>query len=71
VQDRNGKPLDPTAPVRARRLLKRGRAEVVQREPFTIRIVDREGGYTKNTVLGIDAGYSQIGFSAVTEKEEI
>ncbi|MBC8459272.1 MAG: HNH endonuclease [Deltaproteobacteria bacterium] len=71
VQDRNGKPLDPTAPVRARILLKRGRAEVVQREPFTIRIVDREGGYTKNTVLGIDAGYSQIGFSAVTEKEEL
>jgi len=71
VQDKNGKPLDPTTPARARILLKRGRAEVVQRTPFTIRIVDREGGYTKDVTLGTDPGYSKIGFSAVTEKEEL
>ena len=32
VQDKNNKPLDPTNPARARKLLNKGRAEVIQRE---------------------------------------
>ncbi len=73
VQDKNGKPLDPTNPARARKLLNKDRAEVVERQPFTIKILDRkkEESYTRDTTLGIDAGYSKIGFSAVTKDEEI
>ncbi|HAW45073.1 MAG TPA: HNH endonuclease, partial [Sutterella sp.] len=33
-----GKPLMPTSPPRARKLLKAGEARVERREPFTIRM---------------------------------
>jgi len=73
VQDKHDKALDPTSPVRARKLLNSDRAEVVERQPFTIKILDREKehSYTKNVTLGIDAGYSKVGFSTVTEDEEL
>jgi hypothetical protein len=52
VQDKNGKPLDPTTPARARKLMKKGRAEVVQIKPFTIKIIDRkkENSYTHDVI---------------------
>ena len=73
VQDKNGKPLDPTNPARARKLLNKNRAKVVERNPFTIKIIDRkkENSYTKDLTLGIDAGYREVGFSAVNENEEL
>ena len=73
VQDKNGNPLDPTNSARARKLLDKGRAKVVQRNPFTIKIVDRkkENSYTKDVTLGVDAGYKEVGFSAVNEDEEL
>jgi 5-methylcytosine-specific restriction endonuclease McrA len=71
VQTTQGKPLDPTTPARARLLVKRGRAKVVARMPFTIRLQDRDTGYTNEVMLGVDSGYSQVGFSAVTQKEEL
>ncbi|MGM0380337.1 MAG: RNA-guided endonuclease IscB, partial [Bacillota bacterium] len=56
-----------------RKLLDKGRAKVVERNPFTIKIIDREkeNSYTKDVILGIDAGYREVGFSAVTENEEL
>lgn len=36
VLDKNLKPLDPCNPARARELLKKGRAKVFKRYPFTI-----------------------------------
>jgi len=73
VQDKNGKALDPTTKPRARKLIDKGRAEVVQRNPFTIKILDRkkENSYTKDVILGIDAGYKEVGFSAINDKEEL
>ena len=71
VQTARGQPLDPTTPARARRLVEAGRAEVVARMPFTIRLRNRETGYTTEVTLGVDSGYSKVGFSAVTQKEEL
>jgi len=73
VQDKNGKPLDPTSPARARKLIDKARAKVIQREPFTIKILDRkkENSYTKDVTLGIDAGYKEVGFSAINDKQEL
>ena len=73
VKDKNGKPLNPTNPARARKLLNRGRAKVVKRNPFTIMIIDRkkENSYTQNVTLGIDAGYNKVGFSAINNSEEL
>ena len=45
VQDKNGKPLMPTKRLgKVRRWLKSDRAEVVTYEPFTIRLLDLDGG---------------------------
>lgn len=41
VVTKDGIPLMPTSPYRARKLLKKGRAEVYRYEPFTIRLLDR------------------------------
>jgi 5-methylcytosine-specific restriction endonuclease McrA len=71
VQTAQGQPLDATTPARARILLKKGRANIVTRMPFTIRLHNREIGYTTKVTLGVDSGYSRVGFSAVTEKEEL
>lgn len=41
VVDKNLKPLDPCHPARARELLKKGRAKIYRRYPFTIVLQDR------------------------------
>jgi len=52
-------------------LLKTGQATVVRAKPFTIRLAYERVTYTQPIALGIDAGYSNVGFSAVTAKEEL
>jgi hypothetical protein len=47
VLDKNKKPLAPTHPARARKLLRTGRASVLRRFPFTIILHDTQ-------VLSID-----------------
>ncbi len=72
VQDANGEPLMPTQRFGAvRRWLKAGRAVVVCREPFTIRLVDREEGYVQPVAAGIDLGTAHVGISAVTDWAEV
>lgn len=61
----------PTTPRKARVLLKKGKALVVQRNPFTIKLLYPTGNAKQEIVLGIDSGYLNIGFSAVTDKEEL
>ncbi|MGB4434898.1 MAG: RRXRR domain-containing protein, partial [Defluviitoga tunisiensis] len=36
-----------------------------------IQLLYETTSYTQNITLGIDSGYNYIGFSAVTEKEEL
>ncbi|MGB4754576.1 MAG: RRXRR domain-containing protein [Fervidobacterium sp.] len=67
-----GKPLMPTKRHgKVRRLLKQHLAKVVKTKPFTIQLLYETTSYTQNITLGIDSGYNHIGFSAVTEKEEL
>ena len=63
-QDRT--PLMPCRPAKARHLLKQGRAEVVKRKPFTIRLLWDCETNTQPITLGIDPGQT-IGFSAVVD----
>lgn len=71
VLGRDGKPLMPTGPSRARRLLKSRRARVHSIAPvFTIRLIDRtasDGNSIVNGVeLGIDPGSRHTGIAVFT-----
>jgi hypothetical protein len=71
VVNKFGKPLMPTTPRKARVLLESGRAKIYARRPFTIQLLYGCRGYTQPVTLGIDAGYQTVGYSAVTDKEEL
>ena len=64
VLNKNSKPLMPCKPAVARHLLKEGKAKVVRCNPFTIQLLYGSGTATQPITLGIDAGYSKIGFRA-------
>lgn len=71
VVSNTGKPLMPTSPYRARRLLKSGRARIYQYRPFfTIMIVDREDGAVQEVEYKSDTGYQHIGISVCSKKHE-
>ncbi|HUW65006.1 MAG TPA: RNA-guided endonuclease IscB [Spirochaetia bacterium] len=72
VLGNDGKPLMPTERHgKVRRMLKDGRAVVVRAKPFTIRLTYDTTRYTQSVTLGIDAGYSTVGFSAASEGKEL
>lgn len=72
IQNKEGSPLMPTKRHgKVRRLLKQGLAKVVKRKPFTIQLHFETTEYIQEIVLGIDSGYTYIGVSAVSEKEEV
>jgi len=72
VQDKNGRPLMPTKRCGAvRRWISSGRAKVVRREPFTIRLLDRESGYTQPLKAGVDLGTVHVGVSVVSDRREL
>ncbi len=61
-------PLMPCTPVIARLLLKEGKAKVIRRTPFTIKLLDHpQTTYTQALTLGVDTGSSVIG-SAVADE---
>lgn len=71
VLNKEGKPLMPTIPVVARLLLKEKKARVKKRLPFTVQLKYDTTEYVQEINLGIDSGYQNIGFSAISEKEEL
>lgn len=72
VISKTGKPLDPTHPARARKLLKQGRAIVFKHKPiFTIQLLDREDGITHPMEYKCDTGYEHVGISICNENEEV
>ena len=72
VQDMNGKPLMPTKRFGwVRRALRDGKAVVVGRCPFVIRLTYATTNHTQPITLGIDAGTVHVGLSATSEREEL
>ena len=70
VINKNGKPLMPCKPKKAKDLLRQGRAKVINRTPFTIQLIYGSGGCKQPISLGIDPGVKKIGVSA-TNKEKV
>lgn len=68
----DGAPLMPCSCVIARLLLKDGRAKVVHRTPFTIKLYTQpENPYTQAVTLGIDTGSSVIGSAVADENGRV
>ena len=71
VVSENGQPLMPTENhAKVRVLLKTGKAKVLNRCPFTIKLVYECTTYTQPLTLGMDAGSKTIGISVSSEKKE-
>lgn len=71
VQNTHGEPLMPCSPRKARLLLKAGKARVVMRTPFTIRLLYGSAGYKQPVTLGVDAGSRHVGMSASIGRHEL
>jgi hypothetical protein len=64
VLDKNGKPLMPCHPARARELLDKSRAVVRHlKGVFYIKLLNKKGGETQDICLGIDPGSKREGFT--------
>ena len=72
VLNKDGLPLMPTHKLgKVRHLLKDGKAKVIKRSPFTIKLNYNCDNYIQPITLGVDAGSKHIGLSASTKKEEL
>ena len=72
VISKTGQPIMPTEDhAKVRLLLKSGKAKVVRRTPFTIRLIGTSKTYVQSVTLGVDAGSKHVGLSASTEKKEL
>jgi hypothetical protein len=71
VLDRQGRPLTPTTPAKARKLLNGGAAEKVWSKfgTFGIRLVVPTRQETPRTALGVDHGTQFEGYSVVVDRE--
>jgi hypothetical protein len=65
VLNQQSEPLMPTTPARARRKLVQGKAVVVCRSPFTIKLTYALPNLTQPTTLGIDKGSKFTGLCVV------
>ena len=72
VLNKDGKPLMPTKRYAKIRILrKRGLLKIVSAKPFTVQLLYDTKNIIQDVTLGIDSGYLNIGFSAITEKQEL
>ena len=71
VIDKDDKPLTPTTPSRARKLIRDGVAKKTWNKfnQFGIKLIVEVGDKTPDTVLGIDVGTKFEGYSVIVDKE--
>jgi 5-methylcytosine-specific restriction endonuclease McrA len=71
VLSKEGKPLMPTTPRRARLWLKEKRARVVRQEPFTIRLRFTTKSHVQPARVGVDTGSKDLGIAAIANGEVV
>jgi hypothetical protein len=62
IHNQNNKPLMPCKPSKARKLLKEGKAKVISRIPFTIKLLYGSSGYIQPIIAGMDTGSKVLVF---------
>lgn len=70
VISRTNQKLMPTNEYKDRKLLKCGKAVVYKYHPFTIKLTERERGYTQPVEYCCDTGYQHIGISIKSHRHE-
>ena len=68
VINKNGNPLMPCRPSKARKLLRDGKAKVIRKEPFTIKLLWDCIEFVQELTVAIDSGSKYIG-SAVRDED--
>ena len=71
VVNKDGKALMPCTNQRARMLLKEGKAKVIGRENFTIKLLHGSSGYKQDVVGGMDPGSRKVGSAAVANGKTV
>jgi len=66
VLNKEGKPLMPTNPAKARILLKLGKAKVVRSLPFTIKLTYDSPNYVQTATGGMDTGSTVVGSAVIS-----
>jgi 5-methylcytosine-specific restriction endonuclease McrA len=63
VLSKQGAPLMPCSPGKARKLLEAGKAKVIRRTPFVIQLLFGSAGYVGDCIGGNDTGSKRAGFA--------
>ena len=71
VLSKDGEPLMPCSPRKAKILLKGGKVNVIKRSPFTIQLKHKTPNTKQEITLGIDTGYENVGISVVSKTKEL
>jgi 5-methylcytosine-specific restriction endonuclease McrA len=71
IISKSGKPLMPCKPRKARHMLKKGEAHVVNLNPFTLKLNFDCREVVQTCTLGVDTGFKFVGLSAVNIYEEV
>ena len=68
---RNGNPLMPCSSAKAKHLLKAGKAKVIRRIPFTIKLLWDCEEHSQEIVAGMDTGSKKIGCAAIANSKVV
>ena len=71
VISKKGFTLMPCSQAKANRMLRKGACKIIKRYPFTIQLNFGCENKIQKITLGVDSGFENIGFSAVTETKEL
>jgi len=69
VLNKHNEPLMPCSPQKARTLLKEGKAKVVKKTPFTIKLLFGSSGYRQKIVAGMDTGSKVVGVACISNSK--